>query len=48
MTVTRRGFIALFVVILVCAVTMAVVLVRPRLASRLGGNVQPIRAVMAA
>ncbi len=42
------GFIALFVVILVCAVTMAVVLVRPRLASRLGGNVQPIRAVMAA
>lgn len=42
------GFIALFIVILVCAVTIAVVLVRPRLASRLMENVQPIRAVMAA
>lgn len=42
------GFIALFIVILVCAITMAVVLVRPRLAARLTGNVQPIRVVMAA
>ncbi|MCK6373743.1 MAG: hypothetical protein L6Q69_06525 [Zoogloea sp.] len=42
------GFIALFIVMLVCAVTMAIVLVRPRLAARLSGSVPPIRAVLAA
>lgn len=42
------GFMALYIVILVCAVTIAVVLVRPRLAARLTGTAQPLRAVLVA